>query len=118
MHFLFPHVHCVLCSLHPTSYNEPNNISNQHAVIYFMLVSCLAYRSTLKMEATCRIALNELHFVISQKIELSITTAVRTSVLVPLTYVLPSVRYHISHVRVDKTTSKIVVLQTLLPIKT
>jgi hypothetical protein len=50
---------------------------------FFMLVSCLAYYSTLKIEATCSfeksVAFNELCGVISQKIELFITTAVRTS---------------------------------------
>jgi hypothetical protein len=44
---------------------------------------CLAYSSTLKMEATCfseiRFTFNGLHGVISQKIELFITTAVRAS---------------------------------------
>jgi hypothetical protein len=49
----------------------------------FMLVSCLAYSSTLKMEATCfsetSVDFQGLHGVIFQKIELFITTAVRTS---------------------------------------
>jgi hypothetical protein len=41
---------------------------------YFMLVSCLAYSSTLKMEATysseISVAFSRVHGVISQKIEL------------------------------------------------
>jgi hypothetical protein len=48
----------------------------------FMLVSCSAYFSALKMEAVPpkrRLTLNGLHGVISQKVVLFITTAVRTS---------------------------------------
>jgi hypothetical protein len=49
----------------------------------FELVSCLAYSSTLKMEAKFPLkrwlTFNSLHGVISQKIEFFITTAVRTS---------------------------------------
>jgi hemin uptake protein HemP len=49
----------------------------------FMLVSCLAYSSALKMEATWSskmlLDFNRLHSGILQKVELTITTAVRTS---------------------------------------
>jgi hypothetical protein len=49
----------------------------------FMLVSCLAYSSTLKLDVTCssefQLTFNRLHGVISQKLELFITTAVITS---------------------------------------
>jgi hypothetical protein len=49
----------------------------------FTLVSCSAYPSTLKMEATCSpktsLTFSGLHGVTSQKIVLLITTAVRTS---------------------------------------
>jgi hypothetical protein len=49
----------------------------------FTLVSCLAYSSSLKMNATCppkrRLTFDELHGVIFQKIKLFITTAVRIS---------------------------------------
>jgi hypothetical protein len=48
-----------------------------------LMDSCLAYSSTLKMEASCSsetsLTFNGLHGIISQEIELSITTAVRTS---------------------------------------
>jgi hypothetical protein len=46
-----------------------------------MLVSCLAYSSTLKMVATRRLTLNGLHGVKSLKRELFITTTVRTHIL-------------------------------------
>jgi hypothetical protein len=53
---------------------------------WFTLVSCLAYSSTLNMERPVppkrRLTSNALHGVISQKIELFITIAVRTSNLV------------------------------------
>jgi hypothetical protein len=46
-----------------------------------MLVSCFAYSSTLKIEATfplrSRLTFNELHGIISQKIEIFIATALR-----------------------------------------
>jgi hypothetical protein len=49
----------------------------------FILVSCLDYYSTLKMEAKCSsetsFHFNGLHGVTSQKIELFTTTVVRTS---------------------------------------
>jgi hypothetical protein len=48
-----------------------------------MLVCCLAYYSTLKMQTTCfsekLLTFNGLNGVISQKIQLFITTDVRTS---------------------------------------
>jgi hypothetical protein len=43
-----------------------------------MLVSCLAYSSTLKVHLKRRLAFNRLHGLISQKRELFTTTAVRT----------------------------------------
>jgi hypothetical protein len=51
--------------------------------VSFMLVSCLAYSLTLNVEATCPpkrwLIFGGPHGVISQKTELFITTAVRTS---------------------------------------
>jgi hypothetical protein len=46
-----------------------------------MHFSCLAYSSTLKMEATCssKMSVSGLHSVISKKMKLFITTVVRTS---------------------------------------
>jgi hypothetical protein len=53
-----------------------------------MLVSCLAYSSTLKMEATCSSEMladfNGLYGVMSQKTDLYVTNAVRTSDLTKL----------------------------------
>jgi hypothetical protein len=49
----------------------------------FMLVSCLAYSSALKMEAMCSsiasLDFSRLHNGILQNVELTITTAMRTS---------------------------------------
>jgi hypothetical protein len=49
----------------------------------FTLVSCLDYSATLNMEATCSsetsVDFHGLHGVISQKMELFITTAMKTS---------------------------------------
>jgi hypothetical protein len=54
-----------------------------------MLVSCLAYSLTLKVKQhislKCCLTVTGLHGVISQKIELFITTAVKTSNLIPIT---------------------------------
>jgi hypothetical protein len=63
------------------------NVSEEHVTSMKQVASracfTLAYSLTLKMEATCsskrRLTLKGLHSVISQKIELCITTAVRNS---------------------------------------
>jgi uncharacterized membrane protein len=51
--------------------------------VCFMLVSCLAYSSTVKTEAIsaskCRLTFTRLHGVISQKTDIFIVTAVKTS---------------------------------------
>jgi hypothetical protein len=51
---------------------------------YFMLVSCLAYSSTLKMEvqhsSECQLTFNILHSIISQQAELFITTVLKTQI--------------------------------------
>jgi hypothetical protein len=52
---------------------------NEPALAFFTLVLCLAYSSTLKMEAICSFeTLNVLHGVISKKTALFITTTVRS----------------------------------------
>jgi hypothetical protein len=52
-------------------------------LLCFMLISSLTYSLILKTEVICSsetsVDFNGLHFVISQKIELSISTAVRIS---------------------------------------
>jgi hypothetical protein len=79
--------------LPPSSGLKSNQVRNQHEV------GLLAYSSVLKMVETCSsetsVNFNKLHGIIFQKIELYITTAVRTlnPVLYRLIQVLESMKY-------------------------
>jgi hypothetical protein len=104
-------------NMSPPSSGSKNKPSNKPARsrfasrACFMLVSCVAYSSTLSMEETYspkgRLAFKGLHNVISQKIELFITTDARTSVpnAVGLINALPgnSSVNTVQHATIDET---------------
>jgi hypothetical protein len=75
---------CLEMALHVTAPCSPLKV-NRLALLAtcFMLVSLLACSSTLKMEVTCSrkhpLAFRKLHGIISEKTDLFITTAMRTS---------------------------------------
>jgi hypothetical protein len=67
----------------PPSSESKNKPSKKSAGSKQSLVSCLAYSLTLNIEVTCSsemvVNFNGLHSIISQQIEVFITTGVRTS---------------------------------------
>jgi hypothetical protein len=67
-------------------FKPQGKLKNSHTILLatcFILVSCLAYSSTLKTEATCSsekpVDFNGLYGVMSQKTDLILTNAVKTS---------------------------------------